>query len=225
MLETVNASLKTPRLFVDMDGTLAEWRSLNLNIEKYEDKDSLTDKVNRILHTSGYFYSLKPHFNVVEAIRKLVYENAIDIYILSCVLPDVPQVKSYPESEKRAWLKKYLPEIREDHCIFVPDGKNKSEYIPYGKQATDFLLDDYSINLINWDKNFDTSIKYFNGKNGTKGTFNGNSISYERSSTEIAEILSNICLNQARHFDEKPHQINDDLFNVDDLNNFEYNDT
>ena len=110
-----------------MDGTLAEWRSLNLNIEKYEDKDSLTDKVNRILHTSGYFYSLKPHFNVVEAIRKLVHENTIDIYILSCVLPDVPQAKSYPESEKRAWLKKYLPEIREDHCIFVPDGKNKSE--------------------------------------------------------------------------------------------------
>ena len=50
------------RLFVDMDGTLAEWQSPVASSE---------EQLYRILKSRGYFRNLRPHTNVVEAVRKL----------------------------------------------------------------------------------------------------------------------------------------------------------
>ena len=73
------------RLFVDMDGTAVEWKAA----EEFED-----------LYEKGYFSSLKPYQNVVDAIRLIFQRTAVvEIYTLSAVLPDSPY--SIPEKAAR----------------------------------------------------------------------------------------------------------------------------
>lgn len=61
------------RLFVDMDGTLAEFHPVHSMEE---------------LHAKGYFAGLPPQQNVVEAVRILNADTDVEVYILSAVLSD-----------------------------------------------------------------------------------------------------------------------------------------
>lgn len=61
------------RLFVDMDGTLAEFKTVD-TLETLYEKD--------------YFINLKPNENVLGAIKQLIAENDFDVYILSAYLTD-----------------------------------------------------------------------------------------------------------------------------------------
>ena len=75
------------RLFVDMDGTLAEFKPV----------DTL-----EVLYEKDYFLNLKPNENVLGAIKQLIAKNDIDVYILSAYLSD----SRYALYEKNAWLDK-----------------------------------------------------------------------------------------------------------------------
>ena len=62
------------RLFVDMDGTLAEFK--------------VVDTLER-LYEPHYFERLKPNESVVAAVKDIVNNHSeIDVYILSAVLSD-----------------------------------------------------------------------------------------------------------------------------------------
>ena len=113
------------RLFVDMDGTLAKFKVAELEE----------------LYRPGYFADLEPQQSVVDAIR-LVCESRpdIEVYILSAVLSDSATARA----EKNRWLDQSLPELEENHRIFLPCGKEKSAYVPRGIGKSDFLLDDYT---------------------------------------------------------------------------------
>ncbi len=162
---------KKYRLFVDMDGTLAEFRNLD-TLEK--------------LYEKGYFQNLKPITPMVEVIRNL-YNNhpEMEIYVLSSVLSDSP----YALDEKNKWLDSHLPEIDSRHRIFSPCGRKKREYVPGGKTGYDFLIDDYTKNLFEWE-NLWTGIKVLNGINGNHGTWLGNRVSIYQSveATEAAIV-------------------------------------
>lgn len=120
------------RLFVDMDGTLAVFKPV----------DEL-----ETLYEEGYFKRLAPQRNVVEAVRKIIMEHPeIEVNILSAYLTD----SEYALKEKNEWLDRYLPEINQDHRIFVACGADKKEGIRDGIRKTDFLLDDYTKNLNEW---------------------------------------------------------------------------
>lgn len=86
------------RLFVDMDGTLAEFKPVD-TLETLYEKD--------------YFLNLKPNENVLGAIKQLIAQNDIDVYILSAYLSD----SHYALDEKNAWLDKYLPELPQEKEI------------------------------------------------------------------------------------------------------------
>lgn len=142
------------RIFIDMDGTLAEWNNVG-----YEQ-----------LFEKGYYSGLKPE-RVLEDVRALI-KNGAPVYILSCYLKE----SEYALAEKKEWLSKWLPELPEERRIFVPDGTNKAEYLkdnysPIKKE--DILLDDYTKNLNEWTSYGGTGIKYLNGINHTKGTWKG----------------------------------------------------
>ena len=83
-----------PRFFIDMDGTLAEWRDIKSNSELYQ---------------KGYYESLKPNNYLLEEVKNLIKEGK-DIYILSSFLSD----SDYALKEKNIWLNKYLPELPVD---------------------------------------------------------------------------------------------------------------
>lgn len=158
------------RLFVDMDGTAVEWKAA----EEFED-----------LYEKGYFSSLKPYQNVVDAIRLIFQRTAVvEIYTLSAVLPDSP----YSIPEKMEWLDQHMPFIPHDHRLFIHNGIEKIAAVPGGVRPSDVLLDDYTLNLNQWAKQA-KAIKLLNGINGTKGTWKGAAVSRFCPADEIADAV------------------------------------
>jgi len=146
------------RLFVDMDGTLCEWKEAADMSELYE---------------KGYFETLRPNPDIIDRIRAFS-ESGIEVYILSCFLED----SEYALEEKKSWVERYVPFIREDRCFFVPCGKDKARHVCVrtGRESLseqDVLLDDYSTNCISWEGQGGRAIKFLNGVNGKRGTFKG----------------------------------------------------
>lgn len=166
------------RLFVDMDGTLAEFKTVDTLETLYEE---------------NYFLCLRPQKNVVDAIRELATsEPKIEVFILSSVLPD----SKYALKEKNLWLDAYLPQIDYEHRLYPPCGLDKKEYIASsygGVSERDYLLDDYSLNLHSWESPA-RGIKLLNGNNGTRGTWQSDCISAEKSGEVLADSIRSIVL-------------------------------
>ncbi|HWR19917.1 MAG TPA: hypothetical protein VN608_09865 [Clostridia bacterium] len=170
------------RLFVDMDGTLGVFTPVNTFETLYE---------------KSFFANIAPMQNMVEAVRAIITNHPdIEVYCLSAYLAD----SKYALKEKNAWLNAMLPELDARHRIFVPCGFDKAEYLSYkfagGVKPTDFLLDDYTRNLIHWAQAGGHGIKLLNGINNTRGTWSADCVSYEsnpsRIVSDICSIMSNV---------------------------------
>ena len=98
------------KLFVDLDGTLAEWRAA----AGYED-----------LFRKEYFSSLKPHEHVVEALELLNQDEDIEIFILSAYLTE----SKYALREKNQWVSQHVPSIGPGRRLYVPQGITKPDYV------------------------------------------------------------------------------------------------
>lgn len=132
----------------------------------------------------GFYRDLKPFQNFLEAVRSFISRNHdTEVYILSAVLPTDPP---FAEEEKRESMHRYLPEIPDDHMLFVPAGADKSAYI--GEiNGNCYLIDDYNKNLREWAAAGGCGIKFINDVNnkglgaygGEKGQlWNGAALNY-----------------------------------------------
>lgn len=175
------------RLFVDMDGTLAEFKPID-TLEK--------------LYEENYFLNLSPQINVIDGIRFIIQNNPnIEVFVLSAVLSD----SNYAIPEKNAWLDKYLPELDMEHRLYPKCGESKKEFLEQmqgGIKSDDFLLDDYSKNLHLWDPPA-KGIKVMNGINGKNGTWTKDKVSIESEGKDFAECVMNI---MERRFQEVSEQ-------------------
>lgn len=164
--------------FFDMDGTLVEYRQ----------GCTMSD-----LKKKNYFASLKPEWNMIEAMLELNSQKDTKVYILTKVYP-----KAFPYSirEKQEYISKYIPEMVNRTIMVNGDiGETKSEKIKItiGKFDSDcFLIDDFTENLIEWESEGGTPIKYLNGINNTNGTIHKNSINCYMNSKQIFNYLYNI---------------------------------
>lgn len=173
------------RLFVDLDGTLAVFKTVDTLETLYEE---------------GYFRNLKPQQSVVDAVNLILEGNSnIDVYILSAVLTD----SRYALAEKNAWIDEFLPDIPKERRIFPPCGADKKFFIVGGVSESDFLLDDYSVNLNSWEPPA-RGIKLMNGINGTKGTWQSEKLSMDKSAEELAMNIVNIMSGREHYRDEGP---------------------
>lgn len=176
---------KDGRLFIDMDGTLANFRYV-------ETMETLFER--------GYFQNLEPQWNVLEAVRKIIHSHPeIPVYIMSSVLSD----SKYALQEKNEWLDRYLPEIDSEHRIFLKCGENKLDYAPNGIKPEDCLLDDYTQNLILWEPPA-KGIKLLNGINHTHETWNGNMLRYDKEPEELVQNILNVITKKVLIQDERP---------------------
>ena len=182
--EDLKMSEEKQRLFVDMDGTLAVFTPVDEMETLYE---------------QGYFSNLKPHENVVAAIRDIVVNHPeIEVNILSAYLSD----SQFALAEKNEWLNQYLPEIDQEHRIFVPCGSDKKEGIVGGIRSNDFLLDDYTKNLNDWQPPA-RGIKLLNAINDTRGSWEHDRIRYDREPSALSEAIVSVMREEQRIFDDK----------------------
>lgn len=169
------------KLFVDIDGTLNEFQAVK-HLEE--------------LYIKGRFLNAVPHFDVIEAVRWIIINTNIEVYILSAYL----EHSKYALKEKSKWLDKYLPEILSENHIFVECGKSKADIVRaiFGSlDREDYLFDDYSINLHDWERAGGTGVKLLTGKNGSKGTWQGKSVNMH------SDILGQLMFQMRRGGEEK----------------------
>ena len=171
------------RLFVDMDGTLAEVKTVD-TLETLYEKD--------------YFINLKPNENVLGAIKQLIADNDFDVYILSAYLTD----SRYALEEKNAWLDKYLPELPQEKRLFVPCGTDKSVAVPGLIRPDDYLLDDYTKNLSEWEPPA-KGIKLINGINHTNGTWQGDKIQFTHAPEELSSMISDVMKGWTHFYEDR----------------------
>jgi 5'(3')-deoxyribonucleotidase len=172
------------RLFVDMDGTLFEFRP-DANMEE--------------LYAPGYFKSLAPYENVISAIRQILRnaQGIAEVFSLSAY----PLGSRFAVTDKNAALDEYLPKIDAQHRIFLPCGMPKNLYVPGGIQKDDFLLDDYTVNLIKWQIQ-GRGIKILNPINHTNGTWENDRIRYDREPGALAEGILAIMRGAVNIYDD-----------------------
>ncbi|MFR7531227.1 MAG: 5' nucleotidase, NT5C type [Lachnospira eligens] len=171
------------RLFVDMDGTLAEFKTVD-TLETLYEKD--------------YFINLNPNENVLGAIKQLIADNDFDVYILSAYLTD----SRYALEEKNAWLDKYLPELPQEKRLFVPCGTDKSVAVPGLIRPDDYLLDDYTKNLSEWEPPA-KGIKLINGINHTNGTWQGDKIQFTHAPEELSSMISDVMKGWTHFYEDR----------------------
>lgn len=145
------------KIYIDMDGVLAKWNT----------KASVEDTFEK-----GYFLKCVPDTKMIELTEYI--SMFWDVSILSHAYEN-----GYAEAEKMEWLDAYGLDEERISRIFVPYGIPKAEFLHLSdNRDTLFLIDDFSKNLINWESYPNCyGIKYYNGINGTHGTWNGESLS------------------------------------------------
>ena len=164
------------RIFFDMDGVLARFYDQAKYLERMWEKD--------------FFWLLEPYTNTIELVRSLIKETDAEIFILSACNPG-----SSAMEEKERWLDLFLPEIAKENRVFCFVGENKAEKVPGGITKNDFLIDDYTHNLLQWKEAGGTGIKFINNVNGLglKGPeWTGAKIAYDDTAFTNVEAIKEI---------------------------------
>ena len=130
-------------IYGDMDGVLADF-----NAEP--------DGVARFAVEKGFFTRLKPIYENVKAIRKLIADGN-EVYILSAS----PNERA--DGEKTRWLHRYIKKLADGNIILMRNGQVKRHFM---KTADGILFDDYGRNIREWCEG--------NGNIGWKITADGN---------------------------------------------------
>ena len=86
--------------------------------------------------------------------------------------------------------------------MFVPCGTDKSVVVPGRIKHDDYLLDDYTKNLSEWEPPA-RGIKLINGINHTNGTWQGDKIQFTHSPEEISNMISSVMKGEAHFYEDK----------------------
>lgn len=165
----------------DMDGVYADF---------YEE-DNYLDR----MWEDGFYYNLKPEHSPCKALEKIAQRGDVDIYL------NTAGISEQCFKEKQMWSKDWLPFVKDMVYCDMSVGKKISKaeaaeiYLGRKLTKTDFLIDDFSQNLVDWEAHGGTGIKFrnrINGK-GTNGTnYGGPQVFYSSSPDELEHQLLTI---------------------------------
>lgn len=161
------------RLFVDLDGTLYQF----VPGTPFED-----------LLRGHYFANLTPQQNVIDAVRKICQTRS-DIEV--CTLGSYPSDTENPLWDKNERLNTDLPEIEWERRVFLPLSYTKA-YAFDKITKNDYLLDDYTKNLKEWEANGGTGIKLLTDINHTRETWTGSTVRFDKPGEDLMEDILSI---------------------------------
>ena len=128
------------KIFLDLDGTLAKFNVRNA--------------LKRFDNEKGFFAKLGAYKNI-EHINEMAKKG--NIYIISA------SPNMYTDIDKKIWIQKYLPNIPKQNIVLCRLGINKAKHIENKLNIkidkNCILLDDYTKNLIEWEKAGGVGIK------------------------------------------------------------------
>lgn len=158
------------RLFIDMDGCIARFYAKENCLEEMYEKN--------------FFRTLDPYKRMISALLKF---SSLHSDVEFCILSAYPH-SPFAKEEKEEWLNEFFPVEKR---IFMEAGQNKSSFIP-DISKNDFLLDDHTKNLLEWEEAGGTGIKVKNELNCKRGTWKGNKVDGFDSVEEIVGELEKI---------------------------------
>jgi len=162
--------LNHPGFFFDQDGTLNQWRWIDVSI----------------VAAPGYFRTVEPHNEVIGAAAILNRYCPVGTY--GAVWQD-----GHSQSDKDWWMDEKVAFISKERRFYVPCGTEKASffYELIGRPITrgDILIDDNSDVLRSWESFGGTGVKIRTPENGSKGTWKGFSFDYDTPAEQLAEYL------------------------------------
>ena len=117
-------------LYFDMDGVLCDFEGQKNALERYK-----TEK--------GFFKNLEPIWKNLNQVKALIREKK-RVYILTA------SPNKQADKDKKAWIKKYLPQLPMRRVKIVRNGKPKIKSIR--RKRNSVLFDDYGKNIREWKK-------------------------------------------------------------------------
>ena len=146
MQEELGEISKTTKIYVDMDGVLADffgaWAKL-MGKSSYRDIKDVTAGLQKIKDTDNFWLKLpltKNAYNLLSIIAQVKGEY----YILSSPLPGDPN----SDPHKRQWVKKNLSNFPPKDVIIT---SNKEKYAQNDDGTSNILIDDYGVNISKWE--------------------------------------------------------------------------
>lgn len=122
-----------PSVYFDIDGTLGKW---------YADGRGYSSIEEIIAPANHYFRNIDPHPFMIELAHTLQNEGH-DVCIISAADKDTIE-------DKMEWIHNNLPFISDKNVFFSPIGADKADFVK-GNAEISVLIDDYNVNLNNWE--------------------------------------------------------------------------
>ena len=133
--------MKKTILFIDMDGVLADFEK-GIN--------SGTGNINQMFEDK-FFRKLEPmENNIAENIEKLQKLTKVKILSKACVERNDERFQKQV-ADKIYWLMRFAPTIKHKDIIIQSTEESKGEIVRKYADYHNLLLDDYSLNLVEWE--------------------------------------------------------------------------
>ena len=153
-------------IYFDMDGVLAKWGNVSL-----EDT-----------YKPGYFANRPTETKAAKLIR-LLEEKGHEVVILTAAY-----CEGHARADKMHWLEDNG--LGDVPAMMIPYGEDKAACVR--PHPDNILVDDFTQNLREWEAAGYTGVKFYNGINGTHGTWDGFSVNDKMTPEKMAVVIDGI---------------------------------